>query len=143
AGTSGVIYGVTDQPAADKQSRVNTFLHVSNTEKEKRNGVLVCVNGTGRLYSWLRQILSASGGEASYPQLHALASQVAVGSDGLSIYPFGNGAERIYQNRNLGGQIAGIDFNRHSLGHIVRASQEGIVFALNQGFDVLKSLGGS
>ncbi len=143
AGTSGVIYGVTDQAAADRQSRVNTFLHVTATEEKPRNGVLVCVNGTGRLYSWLRQTLSESGGEPSYPQLNALAEKVPVSSDGLKIYPFGNGAERIYQNRNLGGHFAGIDFNRHGLGHIVRAAQEGIVFALNQGFDVLKSLGGS
>lgn len=143
AGTSGVIYGVTDQPAADKQSRVNTFLHVTNTEQQKRNGVLLCVNGTGRLYSWLRQTLSQAGSEPGYPQLNALAADVPVGSDGLRIYPFGNGAERIFQNRNPGAHFSGLDFNRHRLGHIVRAAQEGIVFALNLGFDVLKSLGGS
>jgi xylulokinase len=142
AGTSGVIYGVTDKPVADRQSRVNTFLHVTDTPEQTRNGVLVCVNGTGRLYSWLRQLLSA-GGDVSYPQLNELASQVVVGSDGLTLYPFGNGAERIFQNRNLGAHINNIDFNRHGLGHIVRAAQEGIVFALNQGFDVLKELGGS
>ena len=143
AGTSGVIYGVTDEPAADKESRVNTFLHVTSTPEQQRNGVLVCVNGTGRLYSWLRQTLSSGGSDVSYPHLNSLADNVPVGSDGLNIYPFGNGAERIYQNRNLGGHFSGIDFNRHGLGHIVRAAQEGIVFALNQGFDVLKSLGGS
>lgn len=143
AGTSGVIYGVTDQAASDKESRVNTFLHVTSTAEQQRNGVLLCVNGTGRLYSWLRQCLSQAGSEPAYPALNALAAKVPVGSDGLRIYPFGNGAERLYQNRNLGGHFSGIDFNRHNLGHIVRAAQEGIVFALNQGFDVLKSLGGS
>jgi xylulokinase len=143
AGTSGVIYGVTDKPAADLQSRVNTFLHVTNTENEKRNGVLVCVNGCGRLYSWLRQTISATGATPSYPQLNALAQAVAVGSDGLIFHPFGNGAERIFQNQNLGAQLRNLDFNRHGLGHMVRAAQEGIVFSLNQGFDVLKSLGGS
>src|SRR5690606_5650403 len=124
------------------QSRVNTFVHVTDTAAAPRNGVLVCVNGTGRLYSWLRQLL-ATGGEVSYPALNELAAKVPVGSDGLIFHPFGNGAERIYQNRNLGGHIRHIDFNRHGLGHMVRASQEGIVFALNQGFDVLKELGGS
>jgi len=143
AGTSGVIYGVTDQPAADTQSRVNTFLHVTNTDEQARNGVLVCVNGCGRLYSWLRQTLSQAGGEPSYPQLNALAQAVPVGSDGLIFHPFGNGAERIFQNRNPGAQLRNLDFNRHGLGHMVRAAQEGIVFSLNQGFDVLKSLGGS
>lgn len=143
AGTSGVIYGVTDQPAADLQSRVNTFLHVTNTAEQPRNGVLVCVNGCGRLYSWLRQTLSSAGATPSYPQLNALAQAVPVGSEGLLFHPFGNGAERIFQNRNPGAQLRNLDFNRHGLGHMVRAAQEGIVFSLNQGFDVLKSLGGS
>src|SRR5690554_2780119 len=142
AGTSGVIYGVVDSRVADRQSRVNTFVHVNDTQAEERNGILVCVNGTGRLYSWLKKLL-ASGGEVSYPRLNELAAAVAVGSEGLVFHPFGNGAERIYQNRNLGGHIRHIDFNRHGLGHMVRAAQEGIVFALNQGFDVLKELGGS
>jgi xylulokinase len=143
AGTSGVIYGVTDQPAADVESRVNTFLHVTNTDAQKRNGVLVCVNGCGRLYSWLRQTLGEGGSTPAYPQLNALAQAVPVGSEGLLFHPFGNGAERIFQNKNLGAQLRNLDFNRHGLGHMVRAAQEGIVFSLNQGFDVLKSLGGS
>ncbi len=143
AGTSGVIYGVTDQPAADVESRVNTFLHVTNTEEKNRNGVLVCVNGCGRLYSWLRQTLGEAGATPSYPQLNSLAQAVPVGSEGLLFHPFGNGAERIFQNKNLGAQLRNLDFNRHGLGHMVRAAQEGIVFSLNQGFDVLKSLGGS
>jgi len=143
AGTSGVIYGVTDKPAADVESRVNTFLHVTSTADKNRNGVLVCVNGCGRLYSWLRQTISAAGATPSYPLLNNLAEQVAVGSDGLVFHPFGNGAERIFQNKNLGAQLRNLDFNRHGLGHMVRAAQEGIVFSLNQGFDVLKSLGGS
>jgi len=141
AGTSGVIYGVTDKAVADPQSRVNTFLHVNNGPNQPRNGVLLCVNGTGRLYSWLRQLLSV-GGPVSYPQLNELASQVPVGSEGLRLYPFGNGAERIFQDRTLGGHINAIDFNRHQLGHLVRAAQEGIVFALNLGFEIFKDLGG-
>lgn len=143
AGTSGVIYGVTDQAAADRQSRVNTFLHVSHSDEQPRNGVLVCVNGTGRLYSWLRHVLAEAGQTPSYSLLNSLAEKVAVGSEGLIFHPFGNGAERIYQNSNLGAQLRNLDFNRHGLGHMVRAAQEGIVFALNQGFSVLKELGGS
>src|SRR5690606_30374782 len=123
--------------------RVNTFLHVSNSDENPRNGVLVCVNGTGRLYSWLRQTLAEAGQTPSYNLLNSLAEKVAVGSEGLIFHPFGNGAERIYQNRNLGAQLRNLDFNRHGLGHMVRAAQEGIVFSLNQGFNVLKELGGS
>jgi len=143
AGTSGVIYGVTDQPAADLEQRVNTFLHVTSAPDAPRNGVLVCVNGTGRSFSWLRQLLSVDGEPVDYRLLNSKAEAVAVGSEGLVFLPFGNGAERIFQNRELGAHLKNIDLNRHQLGHIVRATQEGIVFALNQGFDVLKSLGGS
>lgn len=143
AGTSAVIYGVTDQPAADRQSRVNTFLHITDTPEQPRNGVLACVNGAGRCYSWLRQTLAAAGQTPSYALLNDMAEKVAIGSEGLIFHPFGNGAERIFQNRNPGAQLRNLDFNRHGLGHMVRAAQEGIVFSLNQGFDVLKSLGGS
>lgn len=141
AGTSGVIYAVTDQPAADTQGRVNTFLHVSNTDSEPRNGVLACVNGTGRAYSWLRQILSQAGTEPSYPALNDLATQTPIGSDGLTVLPFGNGAERLLQNQNIGAHFCNLDHNRHQLGHMVRATQEGIAFALNKGFEILKTIG--
>lgn len=141
AGTSGVIYGVSDKAIADRQSRVNTFLHVSDTEIAPRNGVLVCVSGAGRLYSWLRQILSEGGHSADYQKLNDLASAAPIGSEGLCVHPFGNGAERIYSNANLGAHMRDLDFNRHRLGHIVRAAQEGIVFALYQGFAVLEELG--
>lgn len=143
AGTSGVIYGVIDQPVADQQQRVNTFLHVTDSEQEKRNGVLVCVNGAGRSFSWLRQVLSIDGKPVDYNILNKAAESVAIGSEGLIFHPFGNGAERIFQNRNIGAQFTKLELNRHGLGHMVRAVQEGIVFALNQGFEVLKSMGGS
>lgn len=147
AGTSGVIYSVTDKPLADTQSRINTFRHVTHTDAAPRNGVLMCVNGAGRSFSWLRELLSHNGGvktgEAfSYPLLNTLAEQSPIGCDGLKYLPFGNGAERILNNRNLGAHLRDIDLNRHGLPHIARAVQEGIVYALNTGFDVLKSLGG-
>ncbi|MER2492098.1 xylulokinase [Catenovulum sediminis] len=141
AGTSGVIYAVTDKNVYDQHSRVNTFQHVSDTAENKRNGVLLCVNGTGRLYSWVRGLLNTQGENISYPTLNQLADQVNIGSDGLVMHPFGNGAERVLQNQNIGGHMRGIDFNRHQLGHIVRSAQEGIVFALKYGFDVLKDMG--
>ncbi|WP_019602519.1 xylulokinase [Teredinibacter turnerae] len=143
AGTSGVIYGVIDQPASDEKQRVNTFLHVTDSEEAKRNGVLVCVNGAGRSFSWLRQVLSLDGTPVDYNVLNKAAEAVPVGSEGLIFHPFGNGAERIFQNRNIGAQFTKLELNRHGLGHMVRSVQEGIVFALNQGFDVLKSMGGS
>lgn len=141
AGTSGVIYSVTDRNAFDPLSRVNTFIHVNNRLDCPSNGVLLCINGTGILNSWLRKNTGGSGGLPGYDQMNALASKVAIGSDGLFILPFGNGAERILQNHTTNASIHGIDFNRHTQGHLFRAAQEGIVFALKYGFDVLQEMG--
>ncbi len=138
AGTSGVVYGVTDQSRADPESRVNTFVHVNNDATRRRYGVLLCINGTGILYRWLRQSL---GGGRSYDELNRLAAQAPVGCDGLTVLPYGNGAERTLGNRNLGASVRGLDLNRHALSHLLRAAQEGIVFALDYGLEVMKETG--
>jgi xylulokinase len=138
AGTSGVIYGVTDIMKYDPQSRVNTFLHVNHNEKFPRLGVLLCINGTGILNSWLRRI---TGGTLSYNEMNRIAGEVSPGSDGVSILPFGNGAERMLQNREVGSHISGLDFNRHTQGHLFRAVQEGIAFSFRFGLDIMKETG--
>ncbi len=136
-GTSGVVYGVTDVPKADPQSRVNTFLHVTPSE-EARLGVLLCINGTGIMNSWARRNISP---ELSYPEMNALASTAPVGADGLLVLPFGNGAERVLANRSTGARMIGIDLVRHSKAHILRAIQEGISFSFRYGIDIMKDLG--
>lgn len=136
AGTSGVVYGVSDKPAFDPKSRVNTFIHVTNTAKTPRNGVLLCVNGTGRLNSWLKHNLGID-----YPEMNAKAAAVPVGADGLAILPYGNGAERTLENRPVGAAVCNLDLNTHNIAHVLRAAQEGIVFALNYGLDIMKSMG--
>lgn len=138
AGTSGVIYSVTEKNAFDPKSRVNTFVHVNNRPGNPSNGVLLCVNGTGILNSWLRKNTGAS---LAYEAMNSLASGIAVGAEGLTVLPFGNGAERILENRALNASILGLDFNHHSQAHLFRAAQEGIVFALKYGFDVLQAMG--
>jgi xylulokinase len=141
AGTSGVIYSVTDKNAFDLHSRVNTFIHVTNSSAAKRNGVLLCVNGTGILNSWLRKNLKANGGLYDYTQMNALAESAPIGSAGLSVLPFGNGAERILENKSIQASFHGLDFNHHGQAHMLRAAQEGIVFALKYGFDILQEIG--
>lgn len=138
AGTSGVVYGIIDKPNYDPKSRVNTFVHVNHTKKNPRYGVLLCVNGTGILNSWLRKNFF---GDSSYEQINSEASRVEAGSDGLLFYPFGNGAERVLENHDLGGTMKGLQFNRHHRGHIARAAQEGIVFALHYGVEIMKEMG--
>ena len=135
AGTSGVIYGIINKPEYDPQSRVNTFVHVNHSKKDPRYGVLLCVNGTGILNSWLRKNFFA---DSSYEQINKEASMVPPGSDELLIYPFGNGAERVLENKDLGAVMKVLQFNRHHRGHIARAAQEGIVFALHYGVEVMK-----
>lgn len=139
AGTSGVVYGVSDMVKYDPQSRVNTFAHVNHTEKQTRLGVLLCINGTGILNSWMKKNVVPSG--VSYEEMNKLAAEVPIGSDGLVVLPFGNGAERVLGNKNLGAIIAGTNFNMHSRNHMLRASQEGIVFSFKYGMDVMHETG--
>lgn len=141
AGTSGVIYSVTDQNAFDAKSRVNTFIHVNNKKGARRNGVLLCINGTGILNSWLRRNIKNSGDGYEYEKMNSIAADSPVGSDGLVLLPFGNGAERVLENKDIKGSFHGLNFNRHGQSHIFRAAQEGIVFALKYGFDVLQGMG--
>ncbi|PTN07884.1 xylulokinase [Mangrovibacterium marinum] len=139
AGTSGVVYGVSDEVKYDPKSRVNTFAHVNHSTEANRLGVLLCINGTGILNSWLNK--QVGGGNISYEGMNEAASKVAIGSDGISILPFGNGAERVLENKNLGSVMSGINFNIHSNAHLFRAAQEGIVFSFKYGMEIMESIG--
>lgn len=138
AGTSGVIYGVTDQTKFDPQSRVNTFLHVNHSADHKRLGVLLCINGTGILNSWLKRNTSSG---LTYDQMNNMASKVAPGSEGVTILPFGNGSERMLLNKDTGCTVSGLNFNTHTSSHLYRAAQEGIAFSFRYGLDIMKQTG--
>jgi xylulokinase len=137
AGTSGVVYGITAQTEYDPKSRVNTFVHVNHEPKNPRYGVLLCLNGTGILNSWLKH----NTGSNDYKEMDAMAAEVPVGSEGLVILPYGNGAERTLENRNIGASFHGLNFNIHNRAHLLRAAQEGIVFALNYGVEIMRKVG--
>lgn len=139
AGTSGVVYGVSGEVKYDPQSRVNTFAHVNHSADAAHLGVLLCINGTGILNSWMNRIVGNQ--HYSYDQMNQLAATIPTGSEGLSVLPFGNGAERVLGNRNIGAQICGLDFNRHTQGHLFRSAQEGIVFSFKYGMEILKGIG--
>lgn len=138
AGTSGVVYGVSDRQDYDDKSRVNTFVHVNHSAERPRYGVLLCLNGTGILNSWLKHNVTS---DFAYEQMNKLASQAPVASDGLVILPYGNGAERTLENRDIGASFVGLNFNIHTKAHLLRAAQEGIVFALNYGLDIMHKAG--
>jgi xylulokinase len=137
AGTSGVVYGVTDARQYDPESRVNSFAHVNHRADQPRIGVLLCINGTGILNAWTRRMLGIS----DYGEMNRLAAAADVGSGGVMVLPFGNGAERMLGNRNPGARIIGIDFNRHGRPELCRAVQEGIAFSLVYGMDMMRSVG--
>ena len=137
-GTSGVVYGVTDVPKADAQSRVNTFLHVNDAPDAHRYGVLLCINGTGILNSWMHRQVAPG---MSYPEMNDCAATAPAGSDGLLVLPFGNGAERVLGNRNIGAAFSGLDLVRHGMPHLLRATQEGIAFSFRYGIDVMRQIG--
>jgi len=138
AGTSGVVYGVIGQVAHDPLSRVNCFAHVNHTAENPRLGVLLCINGTGILNSWMRRNVAP---DVSYAQMNELAEQVPIGSEGVCILPFGNGAERMLENRETGCSIHGMSFNRHDRRHLLRAAQEGIVFSFQYGIEIMEQMG--
>jgi xylulokinase len=140
AGTSGVVYGVSDRKDYDRLSRVNVFVHVNHSAENPRYGVLLCLNGTGILNSWLKHNFVAGEG-LDYEQMNELADRVPVGSDGLVILPYGNGAERTLENKNIGASVLGWNFNIHKKAHLLRAAQEGIVFALNYGLGIMRDMG--
>jgi xylulokinase len=138
AGTSGVVYGITDKASYDDKSRVNSFVHVNYSKQRPRYGVLLCVSGAGILNSWLRRNVADN---IDYHAMNELAAKAPIGSDGLAIMPFGNGAERTLENRDSGAQISGLRFNTHTKQHLLRAGQEGIVFAMNYGLKIMHDIG--
>ncbi len=138
AGTSGVIYAVTDQLFYDKATRVNTFAHVNYSTDKNALGILMCINGTGILYKYIKNLI---GEQLSYDTLNTLASSVTEGSEGLFVLPFGNGAERIFNNKTLGSHLLNLNFNIHSKAHIARAALEGIAFAFHYGLKIMTQNG--
>jgi xylulokinase len=138
AGTSGVVYGILDNLNYDKKSRVNTFAHVNYSKSLDRLGVLLCINGTGILNAWMHRNITK---DMSYSEMNELASNVPIGSEGVTIIPFGNGAERVFENRSTSCSINGINFNKHSRAHLLRAAQEGIVFSFCYGMEIMQQLG--
>jgi xylulokinase len=139
AGTSGVVYGINDSLSYDPKSRINNFAHVNHTAQAPRIGVMTCISGTGILNSWMKRNAAPDG--ISYAAMNDLAATAPVGSAGVSILPFGNGAERILGNNDTGCSIHGINFNIHRREHLLRAAQEGIVFALMYGIEVMSGIG--
>jgi xylulokinase len=138
-GTSGVVYGINDRVDYDSRSRVNNFAHVNHTAEQTRIGVMTCINGTGSLYSWMKRNVAPTG--CSYNDMNELAAKSPVGCCGVSVLPFGNGAERILENRQIDSSILGINFNIHNKSHLLRAAQEGIVFSFMYGMEIMSKIG--
>lgn len=139
AGTSGVVYGVLGNVNYDTRSRVNTFAHVNHSNEQTRLGVLLCINGTGILNSWMKRNVAPEG--MSYDDMNELASNAPIGSGGVSIMPFGNGAERILENKEPGCSIHGVNYNLHNRSHLLRAAQEGVVFSFKYGIEIMEQMG--
>jgi xylulokinase len=138
AGTSGVVYGVLGDVNYDPKSRVNTFAHVNHAADQTRLGVLLCINGTGILNAWTHRNITP---EIGYAEMNDLAAQSPIGSEGVTVIPFGNGAERVLENKEIGCSINGVNFNKHSKAHLVRAAQEGIVFSFCYGMEIMQQMG--
>ena len=138
AGTSGVVYGISDQVCTDPKSRINIFAHVNHSADEPRLGVMHCTNGVGIQNAWMKRMIAP---EKSYEEFNEMAAQAPIGCDGVSILPFGNGAERILENRQIGSSIHGINFNIHNANTLARAAQEGVAFSFKYGMDIMQATG--
>lgn len=139
SGTSGVIYGIADKFLYNHQSKVNAFAHVNYEDNFKNLGILLCLNGAGNQYAWVKHQVALS--DRTYEDMERMAASVTIGSDGICILPFGNGAERIFDNKNIGSHVFNLDFNRHKRAHIYRASLEGVAFSFVYGVRFLKEMG--
>ena len=137
AGTSGVVYGVSDQVTYDPKSRVNTFAHVNHHTDDPHLGILLCVNGCGISNSWIKRTV----GRYDYNEMNDMAGKIAIGSENVQILPFGNGAERMFENKNLGSRINGLDFNRHNEAHLFRATHEAVAFSFSYGMEIIEKYG--
>ena len=138
AGTSGVVYGVFDKPVFDDQMRVNTFSHVNSQISDPKYGILLCINGCGILNSWLKNQLLNN--QFSYDEMNQNCKNIKIGSDGLVIHPFGNGAERIFNNKDINANIFGLNFNIHTKNHFIKAVQEGIACAFKYGLEIMEHI---
>lgn len=138
AGTSGVLYGVAERVQTDEKSRVNLFAHVNHTREKKRLGMLACINGTGIMNAWVRRI---AGGGLTYEEMNMMAAAVNPGSRGLKILPFGNGAERLLENADIGASMLNLNLNTHGRGDIYRAVQEGVAYAFRYAADIMNEAG--
>lgn len=138
-GTSGVVYAVTEKLDHDAQSRVNGFAHINHSANQNRIGQLLCINGCGILYAWMRKQVGGAG--ATYEWMEKQVDNVPVGSEGLVILPFGNGSERILNDKMVGARIDNLQFNRHTQAHLYRAAIEGIVFSFAYGMEILQAIG--
>ena len=132
-GTSGVLYGLTDNLKSKEYLRINNFAHVNYSQTNKLIGKLLCLNGAGIQYKWIKNLTS----NASYLEMNKKALNINIGSNDLSVFPFGNGAERIFNNKNVGSSISNINYNIHSSSHLLRASLEGIAFSFIYGMEIL------
>ncbi len=139
AGTSGVVYGVLGEVNYDTKSRVNTFAHVNHSTDATRLGVLLCINGTGILNSWSKRTIAPEG--IGYAEMNDVAAKAPIGCDGVSVIPFGNGAERVLQNKEVNCSIHGVNFLTHNKSHLLRAAQEGIVFSFMYGMEIMEQMG--
>ncbi|UZO80033.1 FGGY family carbohydrate kinase [Aquimarina sp. ERC-38] len=135
-GTSGVLYAVTESMVSTEGVKLNNFAHVNHDPQHPRIGKLLCINGCGIQYRWLKEQLGFK--EDAYEQMNQLASSVPIGADGVVCIPFGNGAERMLNNKIVGTHYLNLNLPVHNKSHLCRATLEGIAFTFVYGMELLK-----
>jgi sugar (pentulose or hexulose) kinase len=75
-----------------------------------------------------------------YAQIDKIARDAGVGADKLFFLPSFQSGNTIFSSVNISGSLLGLRLH-HNMGHIARASMEGIGFDLMMGVDFYKSMG--
>jgi xylulokinase len=126
AGTSGVIYGVSDRLTYDPGSRVNSFAHVNYTGGEggrrithtpgvtqAGSGCCLCINGTGIMNRWIRDLVGGHGTSMGLQPAECGGDADRSGEcgvDGIAVWQWGR-ADLLQSI--IGAQLLDIDLNVH------------------------------
>jgi xylulokinase len=133
-GTSGVVFAVLEQYAADPQARVHAFCHAVPGAWHAM-GVMLSAAGSLR---WLRDTMAPG---LPYEPLMLEAAAWPPGAEGLLFLPYLVGERTPHADPDARGAFIGLGI-RHDRGALVRAVLEGVAFGLRDSLDLICEMGG-
>lgn len=143
-GTSGVVFGCTNEPLLDNKKRALMTMAHSVPDKWCFLGLTLAAGGS---FKWLRDTIFMREkkelqkcGKEVYEVMTALAKKSQPGSEGLIFLPYLNGEKTPISDANARGTFFGLSY-RHNLSDICRSVMEGVTFALKDTIDICREFG--